>query len=30
LNGCCQGDQDGCRRHKLQFPCCEIELFHTP
>jgi hypothetical protein len=30
LNGCCQGDQDGCRRHKLQFPFCEIELFHTP
>ena len=23
--GYCQGDQDGCRRHKLQFPFGEIE-----
>src|SRR4030095_204108 len=28
-DGYCQGDQDGCRRHKLEFPCCEIEWFHT-
>ncbi len=25
LNGCCQGDQDGCRRDKLQFRFSEIE-----
>ena len=29
-DGYCQGDQDGCRRHKLEFPFCEIEWFHTP
>ena len=23
--GYCQGDQDDCRRHKLQFSFCEIE-----
>jgi len=28
-DGYCQGDQDGCRRHKLEFPFCEIEWFHT-
>jgi hypothetical protein len=25
-----RGDQDGCRRHKLEFPFCEIEWFYTP
>ena len=29
-DGYCQGDQDGCRRHKLKFSFREIELFHTP
>ena len=28
-DGYCQGDQDGCRRHNLEFPFCEIEWFHT-
>ncbi len=25
-----QGDQDGCRRHKLEFRFSKIEWFHTP
>ena len=27
--GYCQGDEDGCRRHNLEFPFYEMEWFHT-
>ena len=30
VGGYCQGDQDDCRRHKLEFSFCRIEWFHTP
>ncbi len=29
-DGYCQGDQDGCRRYKLEFSFRRIEWFHTP